>query len=169
VAIAPPRKNPYSAFNFVLEDTGGRFGNNQIAGFMECTGLDGENTPIEYREGTDQRVGGGAFVRKLPGMERYPNVVLKRGITGDLALWLWRKNIRNADKDTPSTLPLTGTTELVDILVRLQDEKHNTVMTWRLKNPWICKLSGPALNAKGNEIAIEMCEICCDRIEIVDS
>jgi phage tail-like protein len=35
-----------------------------------------------------------------------------------------------------------------------------------LQNAWVSKLSGPSLNAKGNEIAIESVEVVCDRIEL---
>src|SRR5260370_12979205 len=91
--MAIARKNPYAAFNFVV-----KVGNSTapIAGFMEASGLDGENMPIEYRDGNDQSGNDGARPRKQPGMERYPNVILRRGITGDKTLWDLRLAIRNA-------------------------------------------------------------------------
>ena len=177
MADATPRKNPYGAFNFILEDGDQTRVSKTIAQFMECTGLDMENTPIEYREGTDQMSGlqsgqgSGAFVRKLAGMERYPNVTLRRGIAGDATLWAWRKNVRDADSFNPTVAdhgtPVgTGGSPMASIVITLLSEKQGRVMSWTLKNPWICKLSGPSLNAKGNELAIESCEIACDRIEI---
>jgi phage tail-like protein len=48
----------------------------------------------------------------------------------------------------------------------LQDEAHQPVVTWTLENAWIAKLSGPSLNSKSNEIAIESIEVVCERIEI---
>lgn len=158
--MAEERKNPYAAFNFIVKQ-----GTSELAGFMEVTGLDGENTPIEYREGNDQAPGNtGAFVRKQPGIERYPNVVLKRGITGSTKLWELRRDIRDA-KAGPA---LKGATP-VDFIIELQNEVHSTVFKWRLQNGWINKLSGPSLNAKSNEIAVESVEICCERIEVVTS
>src|SRR5215475_12298872 len=85
-------KNPYSAFNFIVEIDG-----QQVAAFQEVSGLDSENTPIEYREGADPM----NTVRKLPGIEKYPNLVLKRGITGSLALWNWRKEVRDGGAAFP--------------------------------------------------------------------
>ena len=82
MATERPNRNPYSAFNFIVEIDG-----QQMAAFQEVSGLDSENTPIEYREGADAM----NTVRKLPGIEKYPNLTLKRGITGSLALWDWRK------------------------------------------------------------------------------
>jgi phage tail-like protein len=53
-------KNPYSSFNFVVEADG-----EEIGAFTEVSGLDSENTPIEYREGADPI----NAPRKLPGIE----------------------------------------------------------------------------------------------------
>jgi phage tail-like protein len=148
MATERPNKNPYSAFNFVVEINGA-----QIAAFQEVSGLDAENTPIEYREGADPM----NTTRKLPGIEKYPNVVMKRGITGSTALWDWRKEVR----DGSTTFPPTR-----DVTIKLLDEQHVAVLKWRLTNAWCCKLTGPSLNAKGNEIAIETMELAHDRIDL---
>ena len=156
-----PRTNPYAAFNFIVTLPDG----SDTAGFMEASGLDTENAVIEYREGNDQKPGEtGAFVRKLPGLERYPNVTLRRGIIGDLKLWNdLRKPIRDGTKG-----PGLGAAGSVDptLKIALQDEQHRSVQAWILHNVWVSKLSGPSLNAKGNEIAIEAIEVVCDRIEL---
>jgi len=160
--MAEERVNPYAAFNFVVshEDV-------EIGGFMEVSGLDGENAVIEYREGDDQQEEtSGAFVRKQPALERYPNVTLRRGITGDLTLWTdLRQKIRDADDTSPSFAEEVNRTSPF-LKVELQNEKHQTVVTWTLQNVWVSKLSGPSLNAKGNEIAIESIEVVCERIEL---
>jgi len=155
--MATARKNPYAAFNFLVSLDGASLG-----GFMEVTGLDTENAVIEYREGSDQT--SGAFVRKLPGIERYPNLTFRRGITGDLKLWTdLRKKVRDADIGPELGNVGSATPSLK---VELQNEKHTTVQSWTLQNAWVSKLSGPSLNAKSNEIAIESIEVICDRIEL---
>jgi len=155
--MATPRKNPYVAFNFVVT-----LDSNPLAGFMEVSGLDSENAVIEYREGADQTLG--AFVRKLPGLERYPNVTLRRGITGDLNLWnTLRKPVRDATSGPERGLPGQASPSLK---IDLQNEAHTVVQSWTLQNAWVSKLSGPSLNAKGNEIAIESIEVVCDRIDL---
>jgi phage tail-like protein len=155
--MAQSRNNPYAAFNFVVSQDG-----TDLGGFMEVSGLDVENAVIEYREGSDQK--SGAFVRKLPGMERYPNVTLRRGITGNLQLW---NNLRKPIRDATSG-PEFGKvgSATPSLKVDLQDEKHAVVQSWTLQNAWVSKLSGPSLNAKGNEIAIESIEVVCERIEL---
>jgi phage tail-like protein len=168
------RRNPYAAFNFVVKDDKGV----EIAGFMEVSGLDGENAVIEYREGHDESApsgtggaGGtgsqtGAYVRKQPGLERYPNVVLRRGITGSSVLWDLRKAIRNATSGPELAKSGQNAPATPVYTVELQDETHKTVQTWCLQNPWVAKLTGPTLNAKSNEIAVEAVEVVCERIEI---
>lgn len=164
------RKNPYAAFNFKFEIIGTALSNVgapiTTGNFMECSGLDGENTPIEYREGIDppQQGGGtppanaGNYVRKLAGLERYPNVTLRRGVTGDNGLWQWRQLVRDS--------PATRDNYVRDCRITLHDENHQTVMSWKLQSAWPMKLSGPSLNAKANEIAVETLEIVCERIEV---
>jgi len=148
MAVERDNKNPYSAFNFIVEINGA-----QIAAFQEVSGLDSENTPMEYREGADAM----NTVRKLPGIEKYPNCTLKRGITGSLALYEWRKEVRDGSTAFPPTR---------DVVIQLQNEKHENVFKWKLTNAWCTKLSGPSLNAKGNEIAIESMELAFDRLDI---
>ena len=103
-------------------------------------------------------------MRKLPGIERYPNVTLRRGITGDLKLWNdLRKKIRDADTGPEFGSIGSATPKLK---VDLQNEKHETVQSWTLHNIWVSKLGGPSMNAKSNEIAVESIEVVCERIEL---
>lgn len=68
---APTRGDPFPGFDFVVEIDG-----VETAGFQEVSGLEGSLDVIEYREGADALT-----VRKLPGMVKYGNVTLKRGLT----------------------------------------------------------------------------------------
>jgi phage tail-like protein len=148
VAVERENGNPYSAFNFVVEIDG-----EQIAAFQEVSGLDSENTPIEYREGADPM----NTVRKLPGIESYPNLTCQRGITGSLTLWEWRKEARDGAGAFPPVR---------DVTIQLLNEEHEEVMRWIIINAWCAKLTGPTLNATGNEIAIETMELAYDRLDI---
>jgi phage tail-like protein len=148
MATERENKNPYSAFNFVVTIDG-----DTIAAFQEISGLDSENTPIEYREGADPM----NTVRKLPGIEKYPPCTLKRGISGSLYVWNWRKEVRDGSASFPPKR---------DVVIELQNDQHVGVLKWKLTNAWCSKLTGPSLNAKGNEIAIETMELAYDRIDI---
>jgi phage tail-like protein len=148
MATERSNKNPYSNFNFTVSING-----DLTAAFQEVSGLDSENTPIEYREGAD------AFntVRKLPGIEKYPNLVLKRGLTGSLVLWQWRQELRDGATSFP---------DVRNVVIQLEDEQHRPVYKWTLTNAWPTSLKGPSLKGQGNEIAIETLELAYDRIDI---
>ena len=149
--MGEPRENPYSNLNFIVLIDG-----QEEAAFSEVSGLDSENTPIEYREGAD----GTNAMRKLPGIEKYTNVILKRGITGSMTLWNWRKEVRDSTSTSPPRKEVT---------IKLLNEKgdrNKPAMTFRLRNAWPTKLTGPTLSAKGNEIAIEQLDLVHERLDI---
>jgi phage tail-like protein len=148
MATERPNKNPYSAFNFTVTIDGA-----VVAAFQEVSGLDSENTPIEYREGGD------AFntTRKLPGIEKYPNLTLRRGLTGTLFLWQWRQEVRDGSTSFPPVR---------NVVIQLLNEQHVPVYKWTLTNAWCTKLAGPSLKGQGNELAIETMELAYDRLDI---
>jgi phage tail-like protein len=155
------RTNPYGVFNFVVRSVDTSVVDFGEIGFMECSGLDGATTPMEYRDNAVPGVGN--YVRKLPGLEQYPNVVLRRGLTGSSVLWSWRKRVRDGTGDIDHWGAVKA-----DLRVELQNETRQPVMAWLLVDAWPCRLSGPTLNARTNEIAVEALELCCDRIEMED-
>lgn len=151
MAIERANGNPYSNFNFVVE-----FDGTEVAAFTEVQGLDSENPPIEYREGADPT----SAPRMLPGIEKYPPVQLKRGVTGSTALWDWRKEVRDGGATFPPSRNVT---------IKLLDETHNRAapaMTWTLTNAWPTKLTGPSLSAKGNDFAVEQLDLVHERLDI---
>jgi phage tail-like protein len=150
--MATERPNPYPNFNFIVEADG----LGELGAFCEVSGLDSENTPIEYREGADAT----NAPRKLPGIEKYSNVQLKRGITGSMALWNWRKQVRDGSATVSPGLT---------VRVKLLNENHDEgapAMTWVLHGAWPTKITGPSLNAKGNEVAIEQVDLVVERLDI---
>ena len=140
---ASQRNDPYKSFNFIVEIDG-----IARAAFSEVSGLESETAVIEYRSGQD-------FVtRKLPGLTRYANIVLRHGVTQDRELWDWRKNIVDGNPDRRN-----GS-------IKLLDDQLNEVLRWNFRDGWICKWEGPALNAKSNEVAIETIEIAHEGLEL---
>jgi phage tail-like protein len=144
------RDDPYSGLNFQVVITGVSDDGQAIRGsFAEVSGLEVEITPIEYRTGS-----GDITVRKIPGLKKFTNITLKRGIIGDLTFWNWIKSA------------MDGTVLRADGSITLLDENRRAVMVWNFRRAWPCKWSGPTLNAKGNEIAIETLEICHEGLDI---
>ncbi len=139
------RKDPYRGYNFRVE-----LDNTSVASFRECSGLSQNTDAVDYREGTDLWL----TVRKLPGLRKVNNIVLKRGETENKDLWNWYKNILNGIDDRRNGA------------IVLQDEQHNDVLRWNFQNGWICKWEGPTLNATSNDVIVESIEICHERIEL---
>jgi phage tail-like protein len=138
------RNDPISAFNFIIEIDG-----VVVGGFAECSGLQTETPPIEYRTGAED-----ITVRKLPGLRKYPNIVLKRGYTNSRELWEWRKKVINGRTDRRS-----GS-------ITLLDEARQKALEWKFREAWPTKWDGPTLNAKNNEVSIETLEIAHEGLEL---
>ena len=148
----PPvfRNDPYPAYNFEVIVTGISDDGASVRGsFSEVSGLDAEIVPIEYRTGSEPN-----RVRKLPGLNKFSNIVLKRGVIGDLTFWNWLVHA------------MQGNVQRTTVTIVLLDENRNPVMRWNFVRAWPCKWTGPVLNAKSNEIAIETLEICHEGISV---
>jgi phage tail-like protein len=144
------RADPYAAYNFEVLVTGISDDGTAVKGaFAEVSGLEVEVAPIEYRTGPED-----ITVRKLPGLKKFSHITLKRGIIADLAFWNW---ILDAMKG--KILRTEGS-------VLLLDENRQEVMRWNFKRGWPSKWTGPSLNAKNNEIAMESLEISHEGLEI---
>src|SRR5690242_6586938 len=137
------RNDPFGAFNFLVEIDGVMKGS-----FSEVSGLDAEIDPIEYRTGDED-----ITVRKIPGLRKYSNITLKRGLTLDHSLWDWMKQ------------GLDGKVIRTTMSVTLLDEARQPVLRWNVREAWPCKWEGPDLNAKGKDVAIETLEIRHEGIE----
>jgi phage tail-like protein len=144
------RDDPYASYNF--EITIGGISNNGKAvrgSFQEATVGDVEITPIDYRNGSEDIV-----VRKLTGLKKFGTIVLKRGLIGDAALWNW------------VLAGMQGNVQRTEGALVLLDENKNEVMRWKFKRAWASKWTGPQLNAKNNEVAMETLEITHEGLEL---
>lgn len=139
---AAVRVDPYKNFNFKVEITG-----ITLAGFSEVSGLDSEVNTIDYREGGD------ATIRKLPGLAKFGNITLKRGVTDSLELYQWHRKI------------VQGVMDRRDGVIILLDDAKKPVTRWKFSNAFPFKYEGPTLNAKGNDVAIETLVLCCEGLE----
>ena len=137
--------DPFRGFRFkVVIDGIGK------AGFRECSGLDSANDSVDYRDGSDDTT-----IRKLPGLKKFANITLKRGITDDLDLWKWRKTV------------MDGKTERKNIQVILMDEEGKDAAEWDLVAAWPTKWTGPGFNATASEVAIDTLEITHEGLDRV--
>ena len=137
--------DPYRSFNFELV-----IDNIPSGAFSECSGLTAEGDAVDYREGTDRQPN----VRKLVGLRKFANIVLKRGYTQDTSLWTWYGNIRD------------GVADRRNVTINLLNEQRTAVLRWHAERAWINKIEGPSLKASGNEVAIESVEIVHEGLTI---
>jgi phage tail-like protein len=135
--------DPFASFNFKLEIEG-----ITVAGFSEVTGINQESNVIDYREGQEP-----ITPRKLPGLNKFGNITLKRGISPDLSVYNWRKTVTDGD------------IERRNASIVLHNEKHEEVVRWNLVNAWPSKYVGPDLKANANEVAIESVELTHEGVE----
>ncbi len=138
------RRDPYAGFNFLVEIDG-----ITMAAFSECSGLSTDTDPIEYRNGSED-----ITVRKVPGLKKFANISLKRGMTQDLELWNWRKTV------------LDGVTERKSGSIVLLNEARTPVLRWNFREGWPTKWEGPSMNATENNITIETIEIVHEGLEL---
>lgn len=110
------RIDPYRNFRFRVEIDG-----ITQAGFLECLNLGSSTDVIEYREGTDPTT-----TRKLTGLTKYSNIILRWGITDSMELMNWRKAIIN------------GNIQRRNISIILLDEMGNEKVRWNISEAWPC-------------------------------
>ena len=136
---------PLPAFNFIVEIDG----LTSIA-FSEVSGLGAVVDVLEYREGGSHE----SSPIKMPGLVKYHNVTLKRGIVkGNNEFYNWFNSSRLK-------------TDKRNVVISLLDEERNTVVRWLLENAFPAKIEYTGLNALANEIALEELELAYERLSV---
>jgi phage tail-like protein len=142
------RVDPFPGYNFLVEVT---TMSDAVAAFREVSGLTVNTDVTEYREGNSLDL----HPKKLFGLRKYSNLVLKRGITTNNELWLWYRQIVN------------GVADRRNGAIVLLDEEHHPVLRWNFYEAWPCKLDFPTFNATTNEVAVVALELCVEKLEMV--
>jgi phage tail-like protein len=132
---------PHPAYHFRVD-----WGGNRI-GVSEVSGLSIERAVTEHHDGSDP----GLTARKMPGMVRFSNIVLRRGIiAGDNQFFEWFNTAQ------------LNNVERRDMSISLLDEQHQPRFVWRVKNAFPCRYSGPELRAQSSAAAFETLELAHD-------
>jgi phage tail-like protein len=144
------RIDPLRNFRFRVE-----IDNVMRAGFAEVSGLEVTTEAIDYREGTDP-----PHVRKLSGLSKFANIVLKWGlVTGANALELfqWHRAIVNGQ--------LAGSRRRVVVVV--MDEAGVDQARFVISEAWPVKYEASPLNATSTDVVVETLELANEGIERV--
>jgi phage tail-like protein len=139
------RNDPFRNFRFRLE-----IGGISEAHFSEVTGFDTTTDAIDYREGDEP-----TRVRKLPGLTKYGNVTLKRGITDSMDLYNWHRDI------------VAGKIHRETVAIVVIGEDGSDTARFHITEAWPTKYDPMDLNAKGNDVAIETLELVNEGVERV--
>jgi phage tail-like protein len=131
------RNDPHVAFNFYVE-----IESLITGGFSEVSGLQVETSTEDYLEG-----GQNAYVHKLAGPTKYPNLVLKHGLTDIETLWLWHQDV------------VSGKIERKNGTIYLLDRRGLPATWWDFKQAYPVKWTGPELRADSNTVAVETIEL----------
>lgn len=142
--------DPLVGFNFMVEISG------VITGyFQEASGLGSESEVIEHKiiaKGAKE-----SLVRKIPGRLKWSDIVLKRGITGNMDFYDWRKQVEQGQVETARK----------DGSVVMYDQTHTEVARWNFSKGWPSKISGPSVKADGNDVGVEELTIVHEGIKRV--
>ena len=149
--MAIARERPYRNGNFLV-DLGIGDAESVRAGFSEVILPDAAIETIEYRNGNERS----NESRKLLGPVRYENLVLKRGLIGELELYNWWNQARNGELNA-----------LRNVTVRLlSEDRADTVFTWRFSNARPARYGFTHLAGEGDETVLEILELAFERMEI---
>ena len=138
-----PPVDPLRNFAFKVEIDG-----LTVGGFTDCTGFGASTDPIEYREGGENKT-----VRKLPGLTKYNNIVLKFGLSDSRVLYDWYRDVT------------TGKVQRKNGSIIVYDVDGQEKVRWNFFRGWPTKWDGADFTAKGNDVAIETLEIAHEGIE----
>jgi len=123
----------------------------QKVAFQEVSGMDVENQIIEYRHSNSPEYA----VEKMPGIVKYGNITLKRGVfKDDNTFWDWHSKIQ------------MNVIARRTVIIKLLDENGDTTMQWTLENAWPTKISSTDLKSDGNEVAVDTLEIAHQKLTI---
>jgi phage tail-like protein len=114
------------------------------SGFSEVIMPDVKVETIEYREGTEP-----THFRKLSGLTKYGNIILKWGITDNMEFYNWIESVKNNGA--------SGNRKNMTII--LADDQGINRMRWNIIQAWPVNYRITNLNAQTSEIAIEMIEV----------
>ena len=80
----------------------------------------------------------------MPGLKKFSDVVLKRGIVkndDDFYKWISTAAFNQVERR--------------DVVISLLNERHESVVIWKLKNAFPSKLDYSTLNAQSSDVVIE--------------
>ena len=149
--MAELREEPYRNYNFLVDLGTGDVDTPQ-AGFDQVVLPSATAEVVEWRAGNSST----NQVTKLPGLVKYGNLVLKRGLIGALDLYEWWNQILSGQEGYRRT-----------VTVSLQNEDRSSVVfQWRFRRAWPHRYKFSRLDARGKKVVVEFLELAIESMEI---
>lgn len=133
---------PPVGFHFKVEVLGLAPSDNDVR-FTDVGGLTVDLATEEVPEGGENR-----YIQRYPVRAKYPDLVLKRGLMKQSAIWDWVKQCIE-----------TLTIEPHDVDVTLLNESHQPLMTWHLVGAYPVKWAVSDLSATANAYVVESLQL----------
>jgi len=129
-------QDPHIVHHFALEIQG------ISVTFSECSGLDSSNEVIEHIENDAL---GHQQTTKMPGRIKWGDVTLKRGVTDNMDLWTWRKQVIDGQIDMARK----------DASILMMDAMDQQIARVNLKRCWPSAYKSSDVKSADNSVMIE--------------
>lgn len=150
---------PIPKFRFKVSWDKQKLSQEENIGFTEVTGLDYQIDVIEYRDGIDPNLS----KRKMPGMRKFGNVTLKRGVFKGISdFYKW---VDGGPTPTPNSIRSRKEYRRT-VIITLMDETNTPVVSWTLTNAFPVKVQFNDMKADANEVAVETIELAHEGLEV---
>lgn len=138
------RTDPFASFRFVVRVENMELGFTDVSGLATGTTIAGRLSGLEA-----VRTG------RTPVQAKFTTLTLKRGYTPNgRDLWYWRKSVVDG-----APLRKGGTITMID-------DARKPAVVWTFSGALPSKWTGPELNAKSNDVAIEELELAVEGITL---
>ncbi len=144
------QEDPLVAFMFGLEIEG------KLKGyFSSVSGIGSESEVVE--ETLIDSITGEVVIQKVPGRLSWTDITLKRGATSNMDIWKWRQQVvSGAIEDARTNSSIVA-----------YNQARIEVARWNLEKAWPSKVTGPEMDAGGQDYMVEEVVIVHQGIERV--
>lgn len=139
----PHRHDPYKNFKFRISIDG-----KIVAAASEATGLSPAPGSPKKRS-----------TKKMPGLQKFGNITLKRGFIADTKLLDWTNDLTDS--------PEASINLRKNIILEYCNEAGEVISSYRIINGWPTRIVAPDLKAEGNEVGIESIELSYEGLELI--
>jgi phage tail-like protein len=126
---------------------------SEIATFSELTGITTSVEVVDFIESSDKSI----VMKKLPGRQNPPTVILKRGKNNSMELWTWHEAVLQGN--------MAAARRSCSLVMYNVDGKP--VARYHLEDAWPAKIEIGALKAGASEVLMESVTLTCTHIQRV--